>query len=401
MSHRGISAALIAIAAVAAIVLPASAAARPAANIVNGDEAAAGSFPYLAWIFYSDEIDHRTCTGTVVAPNVVLTAAHCVLRNDFSPGLDPADFQVVTGNVHHLAQPHTVSTVTSFAVAPNFHAELPLSTPLGGDAAVLILAQPTPSPAVRLASSKVWAAGTPVVLAGWGETGLVNAGDVLRVGKGIVQSDASCSSHFSRYDPAALLCSQDTVENRYSGCHGDSGGPLLMTAPGTLDEPLEIGITSFGAPTCPTDAPGYFTRADTIAAWVAAEIAANPPVYPPPPTPPPPPGVDLTPREPRPRVSGGQARSKATAALRRGLGARFAGRREYKVVCAEINLHKQECKVGWKAADSRYRGNVTVFGLFVGGEVAWRTPYTVHATTCKAPNAVRGRPACTVRTFRG
>jgi secreted trypsin-like serine protease len=398
MSHRGISAVVIAIATMAAIVAPAGAAAQPSASVINGDEAAAGTFPYLAWIYYSDSIDNRVCTGSVVASNVVLTAAHCVLRDDFSATVDPARFAVVTGNVHHLAEPHTASAVSSLAVAPNFRIEPPIRTPLAGDAAVLILAQPTPSPPVRLATSQVWSAGTPALVVGWGETGIPNAGDALRVGKETVQADAYCQTRVSYYNPAALICAQDKLEHRYSGCHGDSGGPLVMTAPGTVDEPLEIGVTSFGASDCSPEAPGFFTRVDTVAAWVAGEIAAHPPTFPPPA---PPPGVDLTPREPRPRIAAGKARAKATAALRRGLGARFADRREYKIVCDEINVHKQECRVSWKTVDSRYRGTVTVFGLFVAGKVVWHTPYTVRATTCPPKKPVRSRPACPVRTFHG
>ncbi len=398
MSRRGISVAVIAIAAVAAIVVPAGAAGQPTASVINGNEAAAGTFPYLAWIYYSDGVDNRVCTGSVVASNVVLTAAHCVLRDDFSATVDPAHFTVVTGNVHHLAQPHTSSAVTSLAVAPNFRTEAPLPTPLAGDAAVLILTQPTPSAPVRLATSREWSAGTPVVLVGWGETGIANAGDGLRVGTSSVQSDTYCATRFGHYDPSALICTQDTPAHRYAPCHGDSGGPLVMAAPGTAGEPVEIGIDSFGASDCSPEAPGFFTRADTVAAWVAGEIAANPPTFPPPA---PPAGVDLTPREPRPRITAGKARAKATAALRRGLGARFAGRREYEIVCDQVNLHKQECRVGWKTVDSRYRGTVTVFGLFVAGKVVWHAPYTVQATTCRPKKAVRSRPACQVRTFRG
>jgi len=374
-----------------------------ARSVVNGDEAAAGSFPYLAWIYYSDGIDNRTCSGSVVASNVVLTAGHCVLRNDGTDNLDPARFVVVTGNVHHLAEPHTTSTVKSFAVAPNFRLEPGARHPAYGDAAVLILNQSTPSPAVRLATSQVWSAGTPVVMAGWGESGLPDAGDVLRVGRSTVQSTSYCTAHLGEFDESQLICIQDTAEHRYSGCHGDSGGPLLMTAPGTVDEPLEIGIQSFGADNCTTELPSYLSRADVVAPWVAAEIAANPPPPPSPATPPPlpPPTGDATPREARPVVSAGKARAEATATLRRRLGPRFAGRREYKIGCDEVNLHKQECRVHWKTDDTRYRGIVTVFGVYVSGEVVWETPFTVHATTCGPPNAGHRRPVCKGKTLRG
>jgi hypothetical protein len=406
MSHRWISAAVVAIAAMAAIVVPAGAAGQPSASVINGDEAAAGTFPYLALISYKDSIDNRLCTGSVVASNVVLTAAHCVLRDGYESAVDPAYFRVVTGNVHYLAEPRTISTVTSFAVAPNFRTEPPLPAPVAGDVAALVLARPISSPPVRLATSQVWGAGTPVLFAGWGDTGIPNAGDVLHVGRAKVQSDSYCVTHFAQDDPSQLICTQDTLEHRYTACHGDSGGPLVMTAPGTADEPLQIGIVSFGTAVCSPEAPAYFGRADIVASWVAAIVAANPPASPPAPSAAPAPlaptsSADLAHRERRPRISAGKARTKATAALRRGLGARFADRREYKIVCDEINLHKQECRVGWKTVDSRYRGTVTVFGLFVAGKAVWHTPYVVQATTCRPKKVVRGRPACQVQTFRG
>jgi hypothetical protein len=137
-----------------------------------------------------------------------------------------------------------------------------------------------------------------------------------------------------------------------------------------------------------------------VAPWVAAEIAANPPP-PPSPAPPPTPTGDATPREPLPVVSAGKARAEATATLRRRLGPRFAGRREYKIACDEVNLHKRKCRVRWKTDDARYRGIVTVFGAFVSGTVVWETPFTVHSTTCAPPKAGHGRPVCKGKTFRG
>ena len=399
MARLGTSAAVVlVIALLGAIVGPAGAAGEPTTKVFNGDEAAAGSFPFLAWIYYSDGIDNRACTGTVVASNVILTAAHCVLRNDWTNNLDPAKFVVVTGNVHHLAAPHTTSSVTSFAVAPSFQAEVGANHPRSGDVAVLILSQSTPSPPVKLATSEVWSAGTPVTMAGWGETGQPNQGDGLRTGTSVVQSDSYCAAHLGEFEPEVLLCIQDTAQHHYSGCEGDSGGPLLMTAPGTESEPLEIGIVSFGPGNCSPELPSYLGRADVVEPWVAAEIAANPPPPPAPPAPPVPTG-DATPREEEPTISSARARARAIAALRGSLGKGFRGRRGFAMACREVNLHKQECKTHWKAADTRYSGVVTVFGTLVSGQVVWYTPYVIHATTCK--RKVRGRPSCHVQTFSG
>jgi hypothetical protein len=250
----------------------------------------------------------------------------------------------------------------------------------------------------------------PVEFAGWGETHTPNPGDGLRVGQTSIREDvASCGVFLS----ASLICTLDVPQYRDSPCYGDSGGPLLMTAPGTAGEPLEIGISAaLASGECSPEAAAYFTRVDTVASWVAAMIAANPPAPVTPPSDPfpahpstspipPLPPVHTAHREVRPRIGADQARTKANAALRDRLGALFADRRGYKMVCHEINAHKQDCRVHWQTTEGRYRGTVTVFGVIVAGKVVWKTPYEITASTCVRSKVAGGHPVCRVRTLRG
>ena len=87
----------------AAVALPGVAAARsrPKAHaaIVGGASAPSGSWPWLAFIDDNQgSLGDWNCTGTVVAPNLVLTAAHCA--EDPPSGVidNPSDFTVVTGS---------------------------------------------------------------------------------------------------------------------------------------------------------------------------------------------------------------------------------------------------------------------------------------------------------------
>src|ERR1700679_263526 len=66
-------------------------------SIVGGKNAAIADFPSLAFIQAGDkQTGGFQCTGTVIAPRVILTAAHCVEDLD-AGGLTPAgEYQVVT-----------------------------------------------------------------------------------------------------------------------------------------------------------------------------------------------------------------------------------------------------------------------------------------------------------------
>jgi hypothetical protein len=415
------------------VAAPAGAAATggPSTRVVGGTEAAPGSFPYLAWIYYHDEIDNRVCTGTVVSSKVILTAAHCVMRVNSGPLLTPSAFTVLTGALHISDPAGTVSGVSGIAISPTYRTETGRPAPIEGDAAVLILDQPTAAPPVRLAATKVWSAGTPATYAGWGETREVGTGDGLRYGLTTVKEDvADCGTGL--YIAAAMVCARDVPLYRSSPCFGDSGGPLVMTAPGTTSEPLEIGVLANSvAGDCSPEAASVWTRSDTIAAWVAGEIAANPGPPPAPAVPPAAPpstaptggsgssgatgsstaATPVTPsstalthmraRETRPVIDAGLARLKATEVLRKSLGASFAKRQGYKEVCKAMNLHKQECTVSWKTDDARFKGIVHVFGTWAGEKPIWHTDYAITESACEPARSASARPVCRAHTLRG
>src|SRR5271155_204789 len=89
----------------AAALIPAEAAAATPA-IIGGTLAQTGTFPQLAFI-EDNELDGRGfCTGTVVAPTVVLTAAHCAEVTETGIVREPSGYAVYTGNVEWSALPH-------------------------------------------------------------------------------------------------------------------------------------------------------------------------------------------------------------------------------------------------------------------------------------------------------
>lgn len=360
-------------------------------SVINGQEAAAGTYGYMAFVVFFNGEEGDLCSGTVVSSNVILTAAHCVLNDTFSVVRNPANLTVVTGSVDWASPDRTVSAVSRVAVDPSFAYSVPGYGPVRGDVAVLQLSAPVAAPPVKLATSQSWNSGTEAVMAGWGKvTASGEAVETLRVGEAVVQAPEYCRSKSSHFESAWSLCALDSPDARYSVCNGDSGGPLLMVGP--AEEPLEIGVASYVvSEECSPTLPQYFTRADAIAPWVAQKVgewAPQVPAAPPTPTPVPTPAPSTpAPAAPiLPTMSRAQAMTYATRALQLGLGGRFRGHGRYRASCAAVSNTKQRCSVAWTRGTKNYWGTVTVYFTFEGGKVVWGDRYRVQTlTNCNHP----------------
>jgi secreted trypsin-like serine protease len=321
----------IGVAAVAAVVLalPVAAGARAKARhagarahtaIVGGVPAPAGSWPWLAWIDDNEGPgeDFR-CTGTVVAPNIVLTAAHCAEDVATETLYNAANFTVITGSLDWTnTAVRQLSAVSQLIVHPNVATTAQsYGINVVGDAALLVLAAPTTAPAIALANSSELALIQPGVaadMAGWGLTNpsdQTSLPDAAQEASTVVQGTDYCSGYNPYFSPAAQICASDEPAYTTNTCDGDSGGPLVTQ--GTDGSWVQIGITSTG--TCNPAIPDTYTRVDYIDAWAQSWITALAPTPAPvfvttPPaaitTPPP-----RTPGTPAPAAQGNYAGSSA------------------------------------------------------------------------------------------
>ncbi len=214
----------------------------------------------VALYLRSDDGD-GVCSGTLIAPNVVLTAAHCVI------GLKGA--VVVFGNNMDTAT--EARGVDMVAVHPQFQ---PKAAGQGGwnDVALFRFqgAAPASAKVAQIletpASLKV---GLKAVVAGFGTTksnGLGQDDGTLRKVTLSLQNPA--------YEQTELAFARSSKGG--SACHGDSGGPAYITQNGKL---TVIGITSRGT-TAACNGISISTSVAAHAAYIketAAALQAAPP----------------------------------------------------------------------------------------------------------------------------
>lgn len=252
----------------------ASSRARAAGRVIGGAQAAQGQFPFMAFIAFFDSRGKLVfiCSGTLVSSNVVLTAGHCTVNEKTGVPERAAGYRVVTGTVNWSNSAHrTISHVSAVRPNPNYN-----PSRLDHDAGLLILASPVKSPAVPLWQTGQISAGTPAQIAGWGETSPGSGPPKrLRWASTRVQAASYCghvsASNFT-FDPASMLCAQDTPKDSAGTCAGDSGGPLLVKqGSGPV---VEAGVTSVGPANCGTHRPDYYTAVRPIYPWVSSQINA-------------------------------------------------------------------------------------------------------------------------------
>ena len=207
------------------------------------------AFAAVGGIRYRDGL---ICTGTLVAPDRVLTAAHCF------EGASPTQIQAA----EFFVGPDVVASTNSVTLAsatrhPDFvFGEGPIEPyeqplPMWNDVAVVALAEPMtvvePIPIVELGT---WdGVGAEMMLVGYGREA---DSEEFGVRREVTVTVAELTGEFVVYGPGPA-----------SACNGDSGGPGFTSVDGEM---LQVGITSGGPADCQSG--GYYTRLHTHLAWL-------------------------------------------------------------------------------------------------------------------------------------
>lgn len=247
---------------------------RARRTVVGGALAAEGAYPSAALILSVQSKHPFQCTGTVVAPSLVLTAGHCAENMQTGVPDSGAGYRILTGQVNWAsAGPGQVSRVVGVIPYPGFARRVD-----AGDAALLVLSKPVTAPAMplaRLGQAHLFGAGTSATLAGWGlrSSHQRSLTKQLEQATTVVQPASWCKRHVRPFFPKWELCAIDSAHFTTSGCFGDSGGPLMV--PGSSEgELVEVGVVAAGEAHCSPRYPTIYTRVDALSGWLRSWIAA-------------------------------------------------------------------------------------------------------------------------------
>ena len=221
----------------------------PASAVTYGDpvETPQIEFPEVVPVWVGGT---SLCTGTLIAQQVVLTAAHCVY-GQAGPFQISVDGSTLKGG--------RLIDVDATWYHPRYDAKYNQN-----DIGLLHLkTSANVSRLGKLPSGSLKSVGKKFLIVGWGTD--QNGSITGKLHRLTLNDQATASKKFFKgtYNPKTMIGAGRYFldENLYGGgCSGDSGGPLYMGAFGASK--TVIGLTAFGARNCTTYKPTIFTRID-------------------------------------------------------------------------------------------------------------------------------------------
>jgi endonuclease G len=225
---------------------------EPATPIIGGTVVTSGNWKDTVAVIGAQ----GTCSGTLVAPDVVITAGHCAEINPTQIKLDTIDLNGAGG---------ITATVQSITAYPNWENTYDIS--------VIKLAAPvTGVPPRKVAAGCTfatgWSTGTSVHLVGYGAIDLQAEGDNSKLYEvSVPLTDPTCAGGNGCQTAVSPNGEFTAGGGGRDSCNGDSGGPVYLDTP---RGPILVGAVSRAtdSATNPCGDGGIYVRIDKVTQWI-------------------------------------------------------------------------------------------------------------------------------------
>ncbi|WP_168801532.1 serine protease [Glycomyces buryatensis] len=229
------------------------------AMIVGGSPAAEGQFPWQVALADASDPSYNYCGGSLIAEDVVLTAAHC------TEGSAAADVVIRHGSVD-------ITSTETYEVADVMVADGFDGSTMVNDWSLITLAEPIPGAEPIALNTEDTEDFSTLQVSGWGTTssGGAASDELLFVDVPYI-TDADCGGAYgAEFDADTMLCAGDLESGGVDSCQGDSGGPLMDTT----GEPVLVGIVSWGYGCADAGNPGVYSNVAFLYDDINAALAA-------------------------------------------------------------------------------------------------------------------------------
>ena len=254
-------------------------------RIINGSTGFTATYPWMASIsvITPDGMYESSCGGSLIAPNWVLTAAHCFLDKTFKAvDLTAADRTTVLLN-SDTKYPEEAGSFSVMAkqviVHPSYNPDdLTSLNTENFDIALVELKSPVNLPTIPLAagSGPALPDGTETIIMGWGTTGVdanqqsINPSNNLLQAQQKTVSKSQCNFLYGGFITENMLCAGAIQAGGTTDtCQGDSGGPMLVTSTSGF---IQVGIVSFGGICGTPDEPAVYTRISNLNNFISQYV---------------------------------------------------------------------------------------------------------------------------------